>query len=145
LKALAHHQRGESVSALRSLEQALRLAESERFVRLFADLARPMALLLQEARSRQITPEYVDRLLQACGTGAMTTAEPRAQLPEPLTDREQEIVRLIAVGLTNAEIATELFISTETVKKHAANVYAKLGVHNRTEAVARARQLDLLA
>ena len=140
LKALVHRQRGEPVGALRSLEQALRLAESEGFVRLFADLGPPMALLLQEARSRGITPDYVDRLLQAFGAGATRIA----LLLDPLTDREQQIVQLIAVGLTNAEIASQLFISTETVKKHAANVYTKLGVHNRTEAAARARQLDLL-
>ncbi len=69
---------------------------------------------------------------------------PHAPLPEPLTEREHEIVRLLAVGLTNAEIASQLYISVETVKKHAGNIYAKLGVRNRTEAVSRARAFDLL-
>jgi len=113
-------------------------------VRLFADLGLPMARLLQEARARDVMPDYVDRLLSACGTDLDTSDRSVGTLPEPLTEREQEILEMIAAGLTNAEIGTRLFISSETVKKHAGNIYAKLGVHTRTEASARARDLELL-
>ena len=65
-------------------------------------------------------------------------------LPEPLSDREQEVLHLMAAGLTNREIADVLIISPQTVKKHAENIYRKLGVRGRTEAAARALALDLL-
>jgi LuxR family maltose regulon positive regulatory protein len=65
-------------------------------------------------------------------------------LPEPLSQRELEVLALMAAGLTNREIARRLVISPETVKKHTAAIYGKLGVKNRTEAAARARELDLL-
>jgi LuxR family maltose regulon positive regulatory protein len=67
-----------------------------------------------------------------------------ALLPEPLTPREVEVLRHMAAGLTNEEIADTLFISSETVKKHASSIFGKLGVANRTEAAARARELGLL-
>ncbi len=145
IQALVHRQRGESVRSLRSLEQALRLAEPEGFVRLFADLGLPMARLLREARSRAIMPEYVDRLLHAQSTQVEVGGVTPIPLPEPLTAREREVVRLLALGLTNAEIASQLYVSAETVKKHAGNIYAKLSVRNRTQAVSRARELDLLS
>jgi LuxR family maltose regulon positive regulatory protein len=101
-----------------------------------------MARLLQEARSRALMPEYVATLLAAFGSDLALPAE--ATLPEPLTPREQEILELVAAGLTNPEIAEKLVISPETVKKHTGMIYGKLGVSNRTEAAARARALDLL-
>ena len=122
------------------LERALRLAEPEGYVRLFADLGLPMARLLQEARSRGVLPEYVGMLLLACGDRA-GSAPPDPTLPEPLTPREQDILVLLAAGLTNREIAAELVVSPETVKKHTGSIYDKLAVHSRRDAVARAREL----
>jgi LuxR family maltose regulon positive regulatory protein len=144
LRALADWGSGERAGALTSLERALRLAEPEGYVRRFADLGLPMDRLLQEARSRAVLPEYVAALLAAGGAGLLPAAGETA-LPEPLSPRELEVLRLIAAGLTNREIAEKLFLSPETVKKHSASIYAKLGVGHRTEAVARARSLDLLA
>jgi LuxR family maltose regulon positive regulatory protein len=145
LQALTHWKRGKHADAMTALERALRLAEPEGYVRLFADLGLSMARLLQEARSRAVMPDYVATLLAAFGPELAGSASTEVSLPEPLTSREQEILELVAAGLTNHEIAEKLVISSETVKKHTGNIYSKLDVGNRTEAVARARELDLLA
>jgi LuxR family transcriptional regulator, maltose regulon positive regulatory protein len=142
LQALAKWRRGEWAGALTALERALRLAEPEGYVRLFVDLGLPMGRLLQEARSRDIMKDYVAKLLGVYGS-SLVGSHVQA-LPEPLTLREQEILVLMASGLTNREIAEQFVISPETVKKHASNIYSKLGAGNRTEAVTRARELDLL-
>jgi LuxR family transcriptional regulator, maltose regulon positive regulatory protein len=144
LQALADWQRGEQPKAMTALERALRTAEPEGYVRLFADLGLPIARLLQEARSRAVMPDYVAGLLAAVSDDQAISAPMEAALPEPLTPREQEILELIAAGLTNPEIAVKLVISPQTVKKHTGNIYSKLGVRSRTEAAARARSLDLL-
>lgn len=144
LQALAYGRYGDQARAMTVLHLALQMAEPEGYVRLFADLGLAMARALQEARSRNVLPAYVDRLLAAFG-GEPEFAMPAHQaLPEPLTPREQEVLQFVAAGLTNREIARQLVIATETVKKHLANIYAKLGTANRTEAAARARELDLL-
>ncbi|MCL4297721.1 MAG: hypothetical protein KJ077_18410 [Anaerolineae bacterium] len=142
-QALAQWRRGERAEAMTSLEHALRLAEPEGYVRLFADLGLPMARLLQEARSREVMPDYVVKLLPVYADLTSPDAG-EAALPEPLSPREQEVLQLIAAGLTNREIAAQLVVSPETVKKHTGSIYAKLGVRSRTEAAARARELDLL-
>jgi LuxR family maltose regulon positive regulatory protein len=144
LQALAHWRRGEAVGALTTLERALRLAESKGYVRLLADLGLPRARLLQEARSRAVQPDEVEPLLAAF-VGDLSIINPPAQaLPERLTPREQDVLEQLAAGLTNREIAAQLVISVETVKKQVGNLRAKLGVSNRTEAAARARELDSL-
>jgi LuxR family maltose regulon positive regulatory protein len=143
LLALAHWRRSDQVHTMISLERALQLAEPEGYVRVFADLGMPMARLLQEARSRAVLPEYVETLLAAFGELAFSAAIGEV-LPEPLTAREQEVLKLIAAGLTNREIADQLVISAETVKKHTASIYGKLAVRSRREAVARARKMALL-
>jgi LuxR family maltose regulon positive regulatory protein len=125
--------------------QVLRAAQlPEGYVRRFADLGLPMVRLLQQARSRNVMPEYVETLLAAVGDDLPAPAPARATLPEPLTDREQDVLELLAAGLTNREVAERLVISAETVKKHTGSIYAKLGVHSRSAATARARELDLL-
>lgn len=143
LKALVDRRRGDQASALISLEHALRLAEPEGYVRLFADLGLPLGRLLQEIRSRKVMPDFTDRLLAAFGREAVM-APAGAALPEHLTEREMEVLRLLAAGLTNREIAEQLIVSPETVKKHTANIYGKLAASNRSQAVAMAREWDLL-
>ncbi len=142
LQALVYWKRGEPAIAMTSLERALRLAEPEGYLRIFVDLGLPMARLLQESKARDVMPEYVETILSAFSGDLISTT--REALPEPLTSREQQILKLIAAGLTNREIAEQLVISPETAKKHAANICSKLGVSNRTEAAARARELGLM-
>jgi LuxR family maltose regulon positive regulatory protein len=144
LQALVYWRRGEHASAMTALEHALRIAEPEGYVRLFADCGLPMARLLQEARQRALLPEYVEKLLGAFDGNLSLPSSVAGALPEPLSLREQEVLKLIAAGLTNREIAEGLVISPETVKKHTSSIFSKLSVSNRTEAAARARELNLL-
>jgi ATP/maltotriose-dependent transcriptional regulator MalT len=89
-------------------------------------------------------PDYVARLLAACGTDHASAGAQAGVPPEPLSVRELEVLKLIAAGLTNREIASALVISPETVKKHTGSIYGKLGVRSRTEAAVKARSLDVL-
>jgi LuxR family maltose regulon positive regulatory protein len=144
LGALASWKQGEEPKAMVALERALFLAEAQGYVRLFVDLGPPMGRLLQEARTRDVLPAYVAKLLAAMGEDAAQQDRAPEMLPEPLTGRELEILSLLAAGLTNREIGAQLTISPLTVKTHAANIYGKLGVRGRVEATAKARELDLL-
>ena len=144
LRAMLQDQRGQETGMLVDLEHALRDAEPEGYVRLFADLGPPMAALLREARSRGVLSEYVDRLLAACGGVADEITGWQSPLVEPLSPRELDVLQLMSAGLSNREIAASLFVSPETVKKHAGSIYGKLGVRGRIEAVTRARLLDLI-
>jgi LuxR family maltose regulon positive regulatory protein len=150
LQALAFHAGNDTARAMDVLERALTLAEPEGFIRIFVDEGPPMARLLYEALARGIAPEYARRLLAAFPMpepeqdGSPDTQAPESDLIEPLSERELEVLQLIAEGLTNPEIASRLFLSLHTVKTHARNIYGKLGVHNRTQAVTRARALGVL-
>jgi LuxR family maltose regulon positive regulatory protein len=150
LLALVFSIQGETAQALAYLEKALSIGEPEDLIRVFVDEGPPMAHLLYEALSRGIAPDYVRRLLAAFPTTEPEQAGPphtqvrQPDLIEPLSDRELEILQLISEGLTNREIASRLFLSLNTVKAHSRNIYGKLDVHNRTEAVARARALGVL-
>ncbi len=144
-QAAALHALGERDRALRRLGEALALAEPEGFIRLFLDKGQPMQQVLAEAAARGMRPDYVARLLAAFDV------EPRADdaqstqpLPDPLSQRELEVLRLIAQGLSNQEIAERLFLALDTVKGHNRRIFDKLGVSRRTEAVARARTLGVL-
>jgi len=149
LQALAHEAQGDTPSALAPLQRALTLAEPEGYVRVFVDEGIPMAQLLSEAATHGITPDYTARLLAAIEGEEQKSAEeshlpPAQPLVEPLSDRELEVLRLIAQGLSNREISERLFLAIITVKGHNRNIFRKLQVRRRTEAVARARELGLL-
>ncbi|MBL7065917.1 MAG: tetratricopeptide repeat protein [Anaerolineae bacterium] len=144
LKALACHAQGDIAQALAALERALSLAEPAGYVRVFVDEGEPMARLLYRAAARGIAPEYAGRLLAAFPALEPAAQEPQADMVEPLSERELEVLRLIAEGLSNQEIARRLFLSLSTVKWHTSNIYGKLGVKNRTQSVAKARSLDIL-
>jgi LuxR family maltose regulon positive regulatory protein len=143
LQALLYETQGDISCALEPLEHALRLAEPEGYVRIFADEGAPMVRLLSEAKAQGITPEYVGKLLDAFGETEykMPMNQP---LIEPLSEREQEILSLIANGLKNKEIAEQMVISLNTVLYHTKNIYNKLGVNKRTQAVLKAQELRLL-
>ena len=127
------------------------MAEPEGYVRTFVDEGPAMATLLSEVlRVRQrgpLAPDipayYLRKLLAALDQDASHIA-PDAELPEPLSEREMEVLALLAAGKSNRQIAKELFVALSTVKTHIKNIYTKLDAHNRTQAVSRARELGLL-
>jgi LuxR family maltose regulon positive regulatory protein len=150
LQALAMQAVGDTRQAINVLEQSLALAEPRGFLFAFVNEGPPMARLLYEALSREIAPEYVQKLL-----AAFPDVEPEKEVMsqpividsewiEPLSERELEVLQLIAEGLSRQEIATKLVLSLNTVKTHARNVYSKLGVNNQMQAVGKARGLGLL-
>lgn len=149
LEAVALQMSGQSQDALSTLRRALTMAEPEGYVRSFVEQGHPMARLLYRAAEQGIQADYASRLLAAfeLSATAPTTASmlPSAEgLIEPLSDREQQVLELIAQGYSNREIARSLSISLNTVKGHTRQIYGKLGVHSRTQAVAQARVLGLL-
>ncbi len=158
LQAITFEAQQRTMQALAALEKAVVMAEPEEYIRTFVDEGEPVARLLYAVAARGTAPGYIGRLLAAfstpetrlanppdfAGSPLKTTAAGADQIVEPLTGRELEILRLIAGGLSNREIARELYLSLGTVKLHAHNIYGKLGVSSRTQAVARGRMLGLI-
>ncbi len=150
LTAIALHARGEKDDAVQMLVDALSMAKTGGFIRLFVDEGLPMAQLLSEASARGIMLDYIGNLLTAIEPQRQKRKEnahppsPAQPLIEPLSQRELEILRLVADGLSNREISERLFIALVTVKVHNGKIFEKLQVQRRTEAVARARELGLL-
>jgi LuxR family maltose regulon positive regulatory protein len=148
VRARALQTLGDQDRALVDLERALNLAEPEGYVRVFVDEGESMAVLLRQLASRDVQSGYIRTLLAAFvetakDEGRKATIFP-STLVEPLTARELEVLHLLADGLTNPEIARQLVISLPTVKSHTRNIYGKLGVHSRKQAVAEARLLGIL-
>jgi LuxR family maltose regulon positive regulatory protein len=147
---------GDHTAALDALAEALAFAAPQGYVRVFADEGAPMHALLtelaahrgQQPTARGITPGYLAALLRACRpvpAPPLGRAGPTPPgLVEPLTDREVDVLRLIAAGKPNQRIARELVVTLDTVKKHVSHVLGKLGAANRTEAVTRARELGVI-
>lgn len=139
--------------ALAALSEALELAQPGGYVRVFADERQPMATVLGRfaasgRASAAVPPDYLGRLMEVLGVRVRGAPGPDAGFSGsvvPLSGRELEVLRLLAVGRANREIAGELFISPHTVKRHVAHILDKLRASNRTEAGARARELGLLS
>jgi LuxR family maltose regulon positive regulatory protein len=152
LQALAFHAHGEKDEAAQLLGEVLALAERGGFVRIFVDEGIPMARLLSEAAAHGIMPDYIAKLLAAFEAEGQETEKesflPPARLAHPLTEplsrRELEVLELIAQGLSNREICERLFLALDTVKGHNRRIFGKLSVQRRTEAVEKARSLNML-
>jgi LuxR family maltose regulon positive regulatory protein len=148
LRALALEAQGDRTSALSTLGRALVLAAPEGYIRLFIDEGPPMLAMLRLAYRRDIVPEYVATLLAAFGeqltSGLALTSLHPGSLLEPLTGRERDVLRLLLEGASNREIARRLVLSVNTVKRHVYNLCGKLGVQSRSQAIIRARDLNLV-
>src|SRR5215212_1632765 len=153
LQAMALWERSKREQAVGTLTRALALAEPEGYVRTFVDEGAAMGDLLSAAlEDRQRNPSgaagrvparYLAKLMAALAQDAAAPSLDE-RLPEPVRERELEVLALIAGGKSNAEIARELFVSVSTVKTHINNLYRKLDARNRTQAVARAREMGVL-
>jgi LuxR family maltose regulon positive regulatory protein len=148
-QALAHHVHGDADDSMRHLGDALALAQPGGFIRIFVDEGPRMASLLSRAIENGIMPDYALQVLAAFASGERKSevgCDPHHSrgLVDPLSQRELEVLRLVAQGLSNHEISERLFLALSTVKGHNLKIFEKLHVKRRTEAIARARELGLL-
>jgi LuxR family maltose regulon positive regulatory protein len=127
--------------AVELLSEALILSQPEGFIRTYVEVGKPLIPFLKEVARRGTIPEYAGQILSAYDKRGKTTT---LALVEPLSDREIEVMRLLAAGLSNREIAQELVISIGTAKSHVHNICGKLGVRNRTEAAMKAKELNII-
>ena len=149
LQAAALDALGDRTPSRSALREALALSAPEGYIWRWLDAGPRIGPLLRDLRDDEDTPQtlhpYLDSLLDACQAAfGESTLSQQEDLPDPLTQRELEIMRLIGKGYSNPEIASELVVTVNTVKKHTSNIYGKLGVRSRTQAIARARELNLL-
>jgi len=154
LEALALQAKGKKELAVSTLTQALALGEPEGYVRTFVVEGPEMAPLVSEVlmvhqrrhlvRSDRPSAHYLRKLLAALEQAASGSMPPTPQLTEPLSERELEVLQLIEAGKSNRRIAQELFVAAGTVKTHIRSIYRKLDAHSRTQALVRARELNLL-
>lgn len=166
LLALVQRELGNSEQAMRILDNVLVLAEPEGYVRIFIDEGPAMQTLLvtwlssptqqHNSMGTSASAAYVGKLLTAFpstearpdrsteSVRRVETGAYHSPLLEPLTTREQDVLVLLATGLSNAEVAARLIVTVGTVKTHIKSIYGKLGVHSRTQAIARAHEVGLL-
>jgi LuxR family maltose regulon positive regulatory protein len=143
LQALALQGKNDLSRAMEVLERALSLSQPEGYARVFLDEGEPLARLLFQAKTHRIGQTYASELLSEFEGAPGTELPPAQLLIEPLTLRELEVLKLIEAGNSNQDIADRLVISMPTVKRHISNIYAKLGVESRTQAVSVGRELRL--
>jgi LuxR family maltose regulon positive regulatory protein len=137
----------ENENALKMLAIAMSLAEPNGFVRIFVDQGAPMARLLSQAAAQGIMRDYSEKLLAAFESEwklYVVKAPPKQVLNEPLSQREMDVLKLVAQGLSNQDISDRLAIALDTVKGHNRSSYSKLQAKRRTEAIAKARELGLI-
>ncbi len=147
IRAVACEAQGLREEAITFLEKALSFAEPEGFIQIFIEEGPPMARLIYEVAARGFAPQYTGRLLAAFAHVLPPDRQSAhaKEMVEPLSQRELDVMHLLTDGLSNQQIAARLYLSLRTVKFHTGNIYSKLGVKSRTEAVARARFLGLLS
>ncbi|MGE5122989.1 MAG: LuxR C-terminal-related transcriptional regulator, partial [Acidobacteriaceae bacterium] len=146
-QALALHALNQETQALAAFKRALSLAEPEGYKRTFINMGPRLIPLLQLAEAARVRPEYVatlSALVKIGGKKPLVKEVPAHALVEPLSVREMDVLRLLAQGFPDKKIAESLVIARETVHKHLKNIYGKLDVHSRSEAIARAREAGLL-
>jgi len=143
LQSLAYQGKRDMEQALASLERALLHAQPEGYCRVFLDEGEPMAKLLFQAKAHRICNGYSAELLSVLGAVPGPALPPTQLLIEPLTLRELEVLKLIEAGYSNQDIADKLVISMPTVKRHISNIYGKLSVESRTQAVSVGKELRL--
>ncbi len=144
LQALAAAQQATPGTAVEYLKNALEWAQPEGYFRTFVDLGKEMETLFQSAIRQRIMPDYAEMILLAMRDNSQKSSIGMLTLVESIHPREHEVLRLMAAGQSNRQIAQQLVISIGTVKTHVHNICGKLGTRNRTEAVARAREIGLL-
>jgi LuxR family maltose regulon positive regulatory protein len=149
LQALALDALGDRMSARSALREALALGAPGGYIWRWLDAGPGIGPLLRDLREDRDTSQayhaYLDSLLDACQAAFGESARPQpGELLGPLTPRELEVMRLICKGYSNPEIARELVVTINTIKKHTSNIYSKMGVRSRTQAIARAHELNLL-
>lgn len=143
LQALAYQDQGDITQAVQALSEALSLATPGGFVRIFVDEGVAMAALLREVGKQGLFPTYVQQLLAAFDGGEGQTAVSQP-LPDPLSERELEVLKLLATDMSGPEIARHLMVSLNTMRTHTKSIYSKLGVGSRRTAVRRAEELQLV-
>jgi len=143
LEALVFEAQGFTDQAVDSLEEAFSLAEKEGYIRTFIDEGEPMRDLLRLAYTRNISKDYVSKLLGAFESQVIKEIPFSQSLIEPLSNRELEVLRLLSTELSGPEIAQELSISLNTMRTHTKSIYSKLNVNNRRGAVRKADELEL--
>jgi LuxR family maltose regulon positive regulatory protein len=147
-QALIHHGMKNSSAALEEMEKALEISQSCGYTRLFYD-GPELDILLQRAVEKKIHASYAGQLLDSSRSRKNSRSTPKVEIANtnlitPLTERELEVLRLLASGLSSADVAKKLFLSPFTLKAHTQNIYNKLDVHSRIEAINKAREMDLL-
>ena len=146
-KAIAINQSGNTQQALSTLVEALILGEDKGFLSTFRDCRIPLPLL-ESARAQKILPDYVTKIIDLTKKAPMPGSpsyDKNPQLPEQLSRRESEVLKLLAEGLSNQEICESLYLAMDTVKGHTRRIYAKLDVHSHSQAVATARKMGILS
>ena len=144
LQALAYQAADEHEWAVQTIGEALARAAPGGLLRPFVDEGPPMATLLREGVKNGVAPLFAQQVLAAFGEADVPQLQTFQRLPDPLSERELEVLKLLTTELTGPEIARELMISLNTMRTHTKNIYSKLGVTSRRTAVRRAEELNLL-